>query len=75
MLDSPESVCAGQAWFEYPALSFSLVSALLMFSYQGESWVLDSPERVCAGQMRFEYPATSVLFSKCSHGVQVSALL
>src|SRR5215216_7257099 len=43
-------------------------------SYQGESRVLDSPEGVCAGQAGFEYPATSVPFSKCSPGVQLSAL-
>jgi hypothetical protein len=37
--------------------------------------VLDSPEGVCAGQVEFEYPATSVPFSKCSHSVQLTALL
>ena len=37
--------------------------------------MLDSSEGVCPGQARFEYPATSVLFSMCSHRVQLCALI
>jgi hypothetical protein len=40
---------------------------------QGESWMLDSLEGICPGQAGLEYPATSVPFSKCSLGVQLSA--
>jgi hypothetical protein len=36
--------------------------------------MLDSSEGICAGQSGFEYPATFVPFSKCSLGVQLSAL-
>jgi hypothetical protein len=36
--------------------------------------MLDSSEGICAGQSGFEYPATSVPFSKCSVGVQLSGL-
>ena len=37
--------------------------------------MLDSSEGVCPGQARFEYPATSVLFSMCSHRVQLCILI
>jgi hypothetical protein len=47
MLDSSEGVCAGQAWFEYPAATFVLLSRYIPHGDASRGDLLRGQDRLC----------------------------